>query len=476
MISLNKPSVFEGERGERLYKKAFDFTEKLSMRETIEKGVLVGFSGGPDSIFLLEFLNEYKKREKLSFKILAVHVNHSIRGDEADADEAFSSEYAAASGVEFISRKVDAKAYATENKLCLEEAARILRYSIFNEIIQGRNDISAIVIAHNANDNFETVLFNMTRGSGLRGILGIAPTRENIIRPILNITKAEIVNLLEEHNVTYACDSTNFSCDYSRNYIRHELIPRFSRLNDNPVDTVTRLSETLRQDNDFIEKCAKEFYLENSVCEKIPVQKLQELHAAVKTRVISYLAKQRGISLERIHISNIIELLPSGNFKVSLPQGYEFVSEGGLCCIAPHVEFEDFSFKLKLGENKFEEFDDIIIVSEEKIEETFSNVYKIAIQVSINFDIIHSELSVRSKKDGDFYRVGGMTRKLKKLFNDRTVPPSQRCNVPVICDDQGILWVAGYKPRDGAVGNKIYLAICTPRDDKSHKKRNFYII
>lgn len=476
LTTLNKTLVFEGELGEKLYRKVCYFINKLSMIDAIQKGVLVGFSGGPDSVFLLEFLNEYKKREGRDFKILALHVNHSIRGEEANRDEEFSREYAARIGVEFISRKVDAKLFASENKLCLEEAARNLRYSVFEDIIQSRNDISSVAVAHNADDNFETVLFNMMRGTGLRGISGIAPVRDNIIRPILEISKSEIIKLLLEKNIKYACDSTNLSTEYSRNYIRHEIIPKFSRLFDNPEEMVTRLSSSLRQDNDFIEECAKNFCLENSVSGKIPRDKLSKLHPSLTARVIHFLGNEKGISLEKVHISKITELIPSGSFKLSLPQGYEFISECGECYIAPHTEYEDFFSKLSFGENKIEGFNDLIIVSETKLDKTFSNVYKISIQASFDFDIIHSGLYVRSKKDGDAYRAGGMTRKLKKLFNDKEVPPSQRCNVPVICDGAGILWIPGYKARDGSVGNAFYVTICTPRDKALAKKRSFYII
>ena len=476
MIYNDESSVFNNEAGRGLYVRICEFIEKHAMRKRIEGGVLVGFSGGADSIFLLAFLNEYKKRCGLDFKILAVHVNHSIRGDEADFDEELSRRHAQSLGIDFISKKVDAKAYASENKLCLEEAARNLRYEIFADIIQSRSDISAIAIAHNANDNFETVLFNMMRGTGLRGISGISPIRDDIIRPILEITKDEITALLDAEGIKYACDSTNLSCDYSRNYIRHELIPKFKRLNENPENMISRLSESLREDNSFIESCAFEFCQENSVSGKIPLEKLLALHKSLLARVILNMAKNARVSLERVHISKIIELLPTKSFKVSLPKTYEFIAESGYAYISEREEDEDFSFKLTLGENRFPGFDDIIILSEEKYKETSPKVYKIAIQASFNFDIIQNELILRSKMEGDSYRAGGITRKLKKLFNDKNVPPTQRKRVPIICDGEGILYVAGYKVRDGASGNKLHLTILTPCDENSQNKRKFYII
>lgn len=475
MITFQKSPVFSGELGERLYKKVCDYIDTLSLGNLINRGVLVGFSGGPDSVFLLEFLNEYKKRTSAPFKILAVHVNHSIRGEEADADENFSYAYANSLDVEFISKKVDAKAYAKENKKTLEEAARDLRYSVFQEIIQGRNDISSIAIAHNANDNFETVLFNMFRGAGLRGISGITPIRGNIIRPILSVTKSEILDLLSEKRIEYATDSTNFSTDYTRNYIRHEIIPHFSKLSQSPEAMITKLTESLRLDNDFIEREARDFYSKNSSNGTISTKTLSALHPALLARVISYLAEPYGISLERVHITSIIDLLPKGNFKLTLPSGYEFTSESGVCYVSAKEADKDFYHKLSKGENKFEEFEDIIVVSDTKLEKSFSNVYKIAIQASINFDIINSELYIRSKQDGDSYKFGGMTRKLKKLYNDKSIPPSQRQNVPLLCDKEGIVWAPGFKVRDGAVGTSVYVAICKPTQKSSQKKRSFYI-
>ncbi len=475
MITFDKSPLFDGELGERLYQKVSNFIDKHSMKEPIEKGVLVGFSGGPDSVFLLEFLTEYKKRTEGNFKILAVHVNHSIRGVEADFDEELSRNYAQKLDVEFISRKVDAASYAKENHESLEEAARNLRYNVFFEIIQGRNDISIIATAHNSGDNFETVLFNMMRGAGLRGVSGIAPKRDNIIRPILSLNKPEIIKLLDGKNVKYAYDSTNSSTEYTRNYIRHELIPKFSRLSNNPDDMVTRLSESLRKDNEFIEMQAREFYRENVLLGKIAAKQLVELHPAIKSRVISYLAESCGISLERVHISQIEDLLSENNFKISLPKGYEFICEAGECYIDFPSENKEFSYKLELGENVFEDFDDIIVLSRNKIDNSFSNVYKISIQASFIFDIMESELCVRSKKDGDSYRYGGMTRKLKKLFNDKSIPPSRRPDVPVFCDKEGIVWVPGFNVRDDAKGNLLYVAICTPREKPFQKKRNFYI-
>ncbi|MBO5102130.1 MAG: tRNA lysidine(34) synthetase TilS, partial [Clostridia bacterium] len=160
-------SLFATAPGKDIYSVAVSSIEEYGMEKMIKKGVLVGLSGGADSVMLLCFLIEYRRRTA-DFPILAVHINHSIRGESADRDEAFAKRMCASLGVEFISEKIDVPSIAKENGLGIEECARNVRYQEFQNIIQGRNDIGSISVAHNADDNLETVIFNIFRGTGLR--------------------------------------------------------------------------------------------------------------------------------------------------------------------------------------------------------------------------------------------------------------------------------------------------------------------
>ncbi len=479
MISKLYDEIFTTETGEKIYSEAERAIQDFSMLDLIKRGVLVGFSGGSDSLMLLLFLREFKKRRKLNFKLLAVHINHSIRGNEADSDERLAQDIASELGVEFICERVNVPELSKEKSIGLEEAARKARYSVFSDIISARTDVGAIATAHNAGDNFETLLFNMMRGTGLLGMCGITPRRDNIIRPLIYITKTDIEALLLDKKIKFAVDSTNFSTDYTRNYIRHELIPKFKRLSDNPEKAIKRLCENLRSDSSFIESAADEFFGANYRDSHIQSSLLRDLHPALLKRVIDRMIRSHGAdaSLESLHYAEISHMLVSGrDFRYSLPTRLAFVCERDISFItADRVEKKEFFQELNLGINEIDDFSDKILISYEKPDISSSNVYKISIQVRLYFDIINRTLYVRSKKDGDAYKYGGITHKLKKLFNDLKLPLSQRCDVPVFTDGDGILWVPGFSVRDAEkCGEQIYITILS-ECEKQNNKRKFYI-
>jgi len=434
------------------------------MAKRISEGVLVGFSGGADSVMLLSLLVKYTSENKLKPPV-AVHLNHLIRGAEADRDEAFSRDFCASLGVEFLSFRRDIPAESKRLSKGVEETARIVRYSIFEDIISGRNNISCIAVAHNATDNLETVIFNMMRGAGTRGLSGISPVRDNIIRPLIYSPKRDIVSALEASGIPFVVDSTNAETDYKRNYIRSEIIPKLFTLTDNPEAQATRLSSNLRADDSYIESVAKSFV--DGFREKpIPLGELSKLDYAVFFRVVLIMAKAKGIfSVENVHVMQIYKLVlgGKGDFSVSLPCEMSFICHGGLCCVDKPEIFTvpEYQKKLVLGINRIEEIGAEIIISDKPIEYS-SKVYKIAIQESFDFDIIEGELSARKRRDGDSYIYGGITRKLKKLFNDKSVSPKNRDLVPIICDGSGILWVPGFRVRDGGAKNpqkRLYVAV-----------------
>ena len=173
-MNLKINSLFTDAEGSKVYKRIISYIEKEQIDRELNKGVLLGLSGGADSVVLLSFLVYYREKHHLNFPIIACHVNHSIRHGEAERDEEFSRELSTALEIEFLSRKIDVPTLAKESSLGLEETARNVRYKCFDEIIDGRNDISIIAVAHNATDNCETVIFNLARGSGINGIAGIS--------------------------------------------------------------------------------------------------------------------------------------------------------------------------------------------------------------------------------------------------------------------------------------------------------------
>ena len=443
--------------GAEIYKRCIDTVASFNMMEKIRSGVLVGLSGGADSVMLLSFLSHLRMQD-VYFPILAVHVNHSIRGEEADRDERFSREVADMLGVDFLSERIDVPSLAEKCGLGIEEAARNARYDFFGKLISCRPELGCIAVAHNSTDNLETVIFNLMRGAGSLGLSGISPMRDNIIRPLIASSKAEITAALNENSIPYVTDSTNLVADYTRNYIRLEVIPKLSRLSASPEESARRAGENLRADDEYITSVANEFLKGRDA---LLCSDLKALHFSVFSRAVSLFARRAGcLSLERVHFDAIRSLLQKENFSVSLPGDFEWVSEYGLCRICKRTQQRALYGEISEGENVFDDIGMSVVYSSDPGEKTFSNVYNFSIQAKLSSAIINGSVYFRSRADGDAYKYGGATRRLKKLFNDCKIPPSVRDKIPVFCDDSGILWVPGFGVRDDGVrGSCGYLTV-----------------
>lgn len=451
MDNIN-PSVvsdFFTKEGSEIYKIAEATVRDLSMTDHLHKGVLVGLSGGADSVMLLCFLIEYKKRNNLDFSIVAAHINHGIRGEEADNDENFCKELCNNLGIELIIKGFSVPSLAKSSGIGIEEAARIARYTAFRMIISGRNDISSIATAHNMSDNAETVIFNILRGSGARGASGIAPVRENIVRPLIKIPKSDIYSALSSFGIPFVNDSTNLSDDYTRNYIRHEVIPGFNRITSNPERSLMRFSENMRSDEAFIMSIAEDFLSNNNIVRN---SDLRNLHYSVYVRVLSIMAGRKGAGISTKIAKDIHSLLTKDNFSYSLIGDYVFLCERGECRVGSNIgNLFNFCFEVKNGITDLSPLNADFVISNEKVEKSYLNIYKISIQANLSSAIISGSLYLRPKKDGDTVYYGGMTHKLKKLFCDSKIPPSKRSLIPILCDDKGVVWVPGFGVRDDGV-------------------------
>lgn len=469
-------TLFSTEKGKELYRSATKAISDYNMNVLLSGGVVVGLSGGADSVALLLVLLRYKV--DFDFNIKAVHINHSIRGIEADRDELFSKDLCVRLGVPFESYKIDVPELASKLGVGLEEAAREVRYNKFQQIIDDSCAFSSIAVAHNATDNLETVIFNMMRGSGIVGISGIRPVRDNIIRPLIYASKELIISALSSMGMDFVIDSTNLSTDYTRNYIRNEIIPKFKHLNDSPENMCTRLTTSLREDSELLLDLAKNFLNENEKNGKISIEALSSLKKPLFSRVIMLMCKEHLLpSPEKVHIDAIYSLISDGDFSISLPGGMSFISQHKEAFISDLSDKKtEFYIELHEGENKIPIFSSIILVSKDKNYDCFSNIYKKSIQVKINFDIINNGLYVRSRKDGDSYRFGNMTRKLKKIFNDKKVPASDREKVPVFCDSHGILWVPGLPVRDGTFDGEAWYITILDRANEQTDENKFFVI
>ena len=427
--------------------------------DKFKKGVAVALSGGADSVFLLICMK--KLSEQFSFPLCALHVNHHIRAGEAERDAEFCQKVCAENNIDFHLFEADVLALAKNEKLGVEEAARNVRYSFFDKFIKENPQYTYIVTAHNATDNAETVIFNMLRGGGGRAMCGIPPERDNILRPLLYASKCDIVDALTHNNIKYVFDSTNSDTEYSRNFIRKEIIPKCSHINTSFESAIQRLNKSMRSDTEFLDEYVKEFCDANKITNIAKKETLKNLKNAILSRVIIYMydSAECGLeSLSYIHVEKIMEIVNKENnigMKYSLPCGIVF------SCDRKYYRFErkkafsssdsEFCIELNLGENRLPNSDAVIYLTNDKNDEKLSyvtNVYKLSIQANLTSAKINGKIFARSKKDGDCYRYGKMTHKLKKLFNDAKLSQKERQTIPVLCDGDGILWVPGFSVRE----------------------------
>ncbi len=460
--------VFETEKGRKVYSDVLSAINEYDMLSSLKKGVLLGLSGGADSVMLFYVLIKLKKEH--NFNLACVHINHMIRGDEALRDELFAKKLCEENGVEFIAKRIDVPTLATELGVGLEEAARIARYQEFDDIIKGRMDLSTIAVAHNATDNLETIIFNLTRGAGTRGLSGIAPKRDNIIRPLIFCSKSDILAALASVEIPYVFDSTNLSNDYTRNFIRNQILPKLSAISDDIDAKARRVSKNLRCDDDYIISVANAFLKEKSTNGTVKTTDLRGLHGAVLTRVLNIMQSMHtDKSLEQTHISKIAKLLITKNdFSYFLPGKTVFVCRGQFCHIAKRDEPKEplpFHFKLDTGINHIPELGIAVCLGECNFSSL--NVYKKSTQQTFNSAIIGSVLSVRSRIDGDICRYGGMTHKLKRILSDKKIPQDLRDRIPLICDENGVIWAPGIAKRAEKVKSCEDLTITLYYNDDS---------
>ncbi len=433
-----------------------------------EKGVLVGYSGGADSAALLHLMKGYC--DKRGLYLAALHVHHGIRGEEADRDAVLCEKSCKALGIPFILRRADVPALAREQGKGIEEAARDFRYNAFLDAVSGDGRLTCVATAHNADDNAETVLFNLARGSGASGLCGIPPVRRlggaKVIRPLLFATKREIVDYCEQNGIEYIFDSTNSDTAYTRNYIRHEIMPLFSKLNPSFVRSVGRVTRILDSDRAYLDGEADGILEKNLKNGGVDVAVLASLPDSLLYRVIRRLFSELSDAmLEMVHFDAITDVVKSGRegASVDVADGVRAVICDGRLIFTRErpMARREFEYELSEGANRFENEDFAVFVeisgqtSEDlqKDNETLKNIYKLSIHTMVNSDKINRVLKVRSRRDGDSYVFGGMTRKLKKLYNDRGFTLRERELLPIFCDDSGIVWVPGFKAADRVAGD-----------------------
>ena len=421
--------------------------------------ILVGFSGGADSTALLHILWRYSLQS--GCRIYAAHINHGIRGEEADRDENFCRAFAEKLGIELFVLHADIPTLAKQRGESVETTARQVRYDYFSGVMR-ENGIKILATAHNANDNLETLIFNIARGSGLGGMCGIPDSRPCecgvVIRPILAMEKREILEYCEQNSLDFVTDSTNTDTDYTRNLIRAKIIPIMQQINSGAVRNAQRTCETLREDSLCLESMAGWFIEELRDGYAIEVEKINGSPSSVVNRALIRLFDEisGGRTLEKTHIESLKELSRKAvpHSAVSLPCEFEAVIESGKLCLRkkqkPDV-IDYYEIPLSEGNNPIFQTNSEIFIGNSQ---NAKNIYKNSTLLYIDSAKIKGAIFARQRRAGDKIRLGGMSKSVKKLMCDKKIPLDIRSRLPMICDEDGIIAIPMLATRDGAMVKK----------------------
>ncbi len=442
----------------------------------IAKGdrIVLGVSGGADSVCLFHVLLQLATAFELS--LFVVHVNHGIRGEEAEKDEMFVKNLCENAKVPFWAVKADISYIAKKEGLTEEEAGRKVRYEAFNQCL-GKNKCNKIAIAHNKNDNAETMLFHLFRGSSIKGLTGISPKRDVIIRPLLCVTRQEIEEYLKEHKINFCTDRTNLTEDYSRNKIRHRILAYAQEeINAKAVEHMAYTANQLRLVEKYLEKNVEIAYdrivisgKEGSV--QMNVKELQQEDPVIQQGIIRkvfYGLAGRLKDIDAVHIELVLGLLEKEVGKrLHLPygiqavKGYEYItmsvnSDIPVCNnkdpgnISKKKETAGFEHILKIpGETYIPEINHSIRTRIIKYKKNLI-IPKDGYTKWFDYDKINNTVVIRSRNSGDYIEIDSKKgspqwgrKKIKSLFIDKKVPREERDSIPLLADGNHIMWVIG---------------------------------
>ncbi len=422
--------------------------------------VIIAFSGGIDSTALTHLLHSLKN--KLKIKLFAAHLNHKLRGKDSDLDAVFAKATAKKLKVPFMIEEFDVLSFAKQNRLNLEDAARRARYE-FLEKSAAKVGAIKIAVAHTADDNIETFLMRLVRGTGMKGLTGIPPVRGKIVRPLIGLLRSEIEEYLRSKKITPRIDRTNFETKYLRNRIRRNLIPALKSYNHNIKELLLQAISTANSIQGFVEveaeKALKGMTLFKSAGEiRIDIRKLLNTDAALRGEVLRHAietVKRDLVDISFVHIEDILGQLNKKRAEIDLPGVYAYVNKGALSISRskrPETAPRTFMHKLEIpgevreGGGFFIEADVLpsVSVSDLRAKDPY--------RAYLDYDKIGKPLIVRNRMPGDRFSPLGLkgSKKLQDIFVDQKIDLGERDSIPVIEDGKKIVWVVGYRMSEEA--------------------------
>ncbi len=427
--------------------------------------ILVALSGGPDSVTLLHVLLTLS--EQMNLRISAAHLNHKLRGEEADRDEEFVKNLCNKWNVELKVKRVDIKAISQGRNL--EAVARKERYSFLREAAR---ELKADFIAtgHTASDLVETVLLNITKGCGLRGIRGFLPKSGNIVRPLFEVTRAEVERYLEANKLPFVLDSSNLSTDYHRNLIRIEVIPTLKKINPSIENACLRMTDILRELEKYVETKVKSivdshlkgerFCLPIDTAKELPSFLMREIFIeAFKKLTGKTLSYEKTIAMEKL-------LQETGYSEFHLGNGYIAAKRQKDICLKRLDRNKEFFFKIT------ELPAQVILPSGDILEFNINKGKPIASYKEFK----NKGIIVRSRKPGDRVSFGNFSKPIKKLFIEKRIPADERNAVPLVLVGNRIVWIpdiysSSFSSGENFVGVRIRRGAKSPDSRKEHKEK-----
>ncbi len=403
----------------------------------IERGdsITVALSGGADSTALLFALLEL--REKYQLDISAAHVNHMLRGDESDSDERFVREMCERLDVPLFVGRFDIRSMMQKGEGC-EECARRVRYDFLTQTAKDK-----IATAHTSDDNMETVLFNLVRGSGIKGACGIPAIRNNIIRPLIMCSRADVENYCEKNGLCFVTDSSNLTDDYTRNKIRHGVIPLLREINPAVGDSFGRFAFALRDVDRFVSELAADGVEKAKREGGYDITVLSELHSALLPQSVKIIFESAGVrEIDSLHINEVCRMVKNGNGKCQLSGGiFAEIKDKTLVISAEIKQPKNVVKPCSDFVNKRVTFGRYIIETE--LSEGL-NVNNLLANGILDYDKIVGKAEIRCRKEGDSIKLKKRPNKsLKKLFCELKIEQEKRDELPVLADDKGVIWIYG---------------------------------
>jgi len=419
--------------------------------------VLLAFSGGADSAALLHWLCERKRID--GFALTLAHVNHGIRGEEALRDRAFCKACAERYGLEICILDADVPLLARKNGKGLEEMAREVRYAYFERLMREKQ-IPLLVTAHHADDNLETMLFRLARGTGVAGLSGIAPMRllEDgvLVRPLLQVLRREILEYCRINDVAFVTDSTNADPTYSRNRIRMEVLPMMEELFPGASRRAARTAEELLEITEYLDAMSETLLRDAERDGGISIETLNAAAGPIRKRALClWAALKCNAKIEAVHMDALLSLCAteSSHAEVALPHDTVAVCDRGLLLIQKKTMRQPpnrIRIPFSIGAC------DVVVTGIRAFAEKCGSGIKIHNLSTASYIILKEEFAIidrtlfwRLRENGDEILLGGMHRKLRRLQAQAKIPPRLRERLPLLCDDEGIVWAPFVGVRDG---------------------------